>query len=168
MNHSHRSETVLAVYPTTYGFGYVLMQSALSPTDWGTPRVRGSQKNRKCLEKISALIDSHQPDTLVLEDATAPGAGKSKRIQNLCKAIAHLADSQGVDVHVYPRSRVNGFFKSFGARTRHEIAIVIAKQISALERFLPSRRQRWQNEAPHLSIFNAAALAMTYFGSALD
>jgi hypothetical protein len=165
MNHSHRSETVLAIYPTTRGLGYVVMRSPLSPVDWGIRGARTKQKNAKCLEKVSALIDAHQPDAIVLEDPTAPGANRSERIRHLSLAIARLADGQSVEVHVYPRSRVNEFFKEFGARTRHEVAVVIAKQVTALERFLPSRRKVWENESPRMSIFNAAALAMTFFGT---
>jgi len=165
MNHSNRGQTVLAIYPTAHGLGYVLMRSPLAPIDWGTRGVRKKQKNAKCLQKVSALIDAHVPDAIILEDPTAPGANRSQRIKDLSVAIARLADSQGVDVHVYPRSRINEFFKRFGARTRHEVAVVIAKQVTALDRFLPSRRKLWQTEPPRMSIFNAAALALTFFGS---
>lgn len=164
MKHANRSETVLAVYPTTRGFGYVLMRSPLSPVDWGASTAPGKQKNAKCIVKISALIEAHQPDVLVFEDPTADGSRRSPRIRNLCLAIGRLADAQSVEVLAYPRSRVKEFFKQFGARTRHEVAVVIAKQVTALERFLPSRRKPWQTESPRISIFNAAALAMTFFG----
>src|SRR5690348_2818175 len=107
MNHSYRGETVLAIYPTAHGLGYVVMRSPLAPIDWGTRGVRNKQKNAKCLQKVSALIDAHQPDAVVLEDPTAPGTNRSQRIKDLCVAIARLADGQSVEVHVYPRSRVN-------------------------------------------------------------
>lgn len=165
MNHPRTREVVLAIYPTTRGFGYIIMCSPLSPVDWGVRDIRAKQKNAACLQKVSALIDVHQPDVIVLEDPTAPGANRSERIKHLCQAIARLADGQSVEVHVCPRSRVSEFFKSFGARTRHEVAIVIASQVTALERFLPARRKIWQSEPRHISIFNATALAMTYFGA---
>jgi len=162
MNHTRSSEMVLALYPTNRGVGFILMRGPLSPVDWGTRGARGKQKNARCLEKVMALIDAHQPDAIVLEDPTAPGSSRSPRIKRLTRGIATLADSRAIDVHVYPRSRVKECFEKFGARTRHEIAMVI----TALERFVPRRRRVWEVEDPRMSIFNATALAVTYFDAA--
>lgn len=164
MNISHRGNTVLALYPTTRGIGFVVMQSPLAPIDWGTRDTRGKHKNAIGLKKISVLIDTHQPDAIVMEDPTAEGSVRTNRIKRLCRSIASLADSQSIDVHAYPRARVQEFFEPFGAKTRHEIAVSIASQVTALERFLPPRRKPWKIEDPKMSIFNAAALGMTYFG----
>lgn len=168
MNISHRGDTILALYPTTRGIGFIVMQSPLAPIDWGTRDSRGKQKNAVCLKKVSALIDAHQPDAIILEDPTAEGSVRSNRIKRLCRSIASLADSQTIDVHVYSRARVQEFFQSYGAKTRHEVAVVIATQVTALERFLPPRRRQWEIENPKMSIFNAAALAMTFFGVARE
>ena len=165
MNISYPGDTILSLYPTTRGIGFIVMQSALAPIDWGTRDARGIQKNAVCLKKVSALIDTHQPDAIILEDPTAEGSVRSVRIKRLCRAIATLADSQTIDVHVYSRTRVREYFELFGAETRHEIAAVIASQVTALERFLPPRRRLWEIENPRMSIFNAAALAMTFFGT---
>ena len=165
MNISHRGDTILAVYPTTRGIGFIVMQSPLAPIDWGTRDARGKQKNAICLKKVSALIDIHQPDAIILEDPTAEGSVRSDRIKRLCRSIASLADSQTIDVHAYSRARVQEFFESYGVKTRHEIAVIIASQVTALERFLPPPRRQWEIENPKMSIFNAAALATTYFGT---
>jgi hypothetical protein len=168
MNISHRGETVLALYPTTRGIGFIVMQSPLAPIDWGTRDARGKHKNALCLKKVSALIETHQPDAIIMEDPTAEKSVRTDRIKRLCRSIASLADSQTIDMHAYSRARVQEFFESYGAKTRHEIAAIIATQVTALERFLPPRRRQWEIENPKMSIFNAAALAMTYFGMARD
>ena len=168
MNQTRRSEAVLAIYPTRRGFGYVVMHSPLSPSDWGVRGARANPKNATCLAKVSALIEAHQPDAIVMEDPTASGSNRPPRIKNLCLAIAKLADSQAIDVHVYPRSRVTEFFQQFGAKTRYEIAMVVSKQVAALERFLPSRRKLWESESSRMSIFNAVALAMTFFAAVAE
>jgi hypothetical protein len=166
MNQTRSGETVLALYPTSRGVGFILMRGPLSPVDWGTRDARGKQKNARALEKVMALIEAHQPDAIVLEDPTAPGSSRSTRIKRLSRAIAALADSRAVEVHAYPRSRVKDCFEKYGARTRHEIAMVIAKQVAALERFLPRRRRLWEVEDFRMSIFNAAALAITFYAVA--
>jgi hypothetical protein len=165
MSYSRRGETVLALYPTTRGLGFVVTRTPLSPIDWGTRMVKSRNKNVVCLRHVAALIDANQPDAIVMEDPTAPGSLRSNRIRRLVRSIASLAETQTIDVHVFPRSRVMECFERYGAKSRYETAVAISKQISALERFLPSRRRRWQTDSPRLCIFNAAALAMTYFAT---
>lgn len=163
MNYSRNGETVLAIYPTARGLGFVVMKSALSPIDWGTREARGRGKNARCLEKVAGLIEAHQPDAIVLEDPTAAGSSRSPRTKRLMRGIAGIADSQAVDVHVFPRSRVLEYFATLGARTHHEIAVVISKRIAAFERMLPPKRRLWTTQSARMSIFCAAALAMTFF-----
>jgi hypothetical protein len=165
MNHAQIRELVLAIYPTTRGFGFVLMTSPLSPVDWGTKEVRGGNKNAQCLAKVAALINAHQPDVIVLEDATAPGSRRALRIRRLSRAISSLAEDQAIDVHNYSRGAMHECFDRFGARTRYEIAMAIAKRIAAFERFLPPPRKLWMSEDVRMSIFNAAALAIVVFES---
>lgn len=163
MNYARHGETVLAVYPTARGIGFVVMRASLSPVDWGTRDARGRNKNVRCLEKVAALIETHQPDALVLEDPTAPGASRSSRVKRLARGIAGIADTQAVDVHAIPRSRVLEYFGTLGAASHHEIAVVIAKRVAAFDRLLPAKRKRWETESARMSIFCAAALAMTFF-----
>ena len=163
MNHAETRELVLAIYPTTRGFGFVLMTSPLSPVDWGTKEVRGRDKNAKCLAKVAALIEVHQPDAIALEDAAAPGSRRSLRIRRLSRAISSLAEDQALDVQTYSRAAVRECFERFGARTRYEIAMAISKRVVAFDRFLPPQRKLWMTEDVRMSIFNAAALVVAVF-----
>lgn len=166
MNHARHNETVLALYLNTRGLGFVVMRSALSPIDWGTREARGRNKNARCLEKVAGLIEAHQPDAIVLEDPTASGAPRSSRIKRLMRGIAGIADGEAVDVHAFPRSRVLEYFEALGARTHHEIAVVIAKRVAAFEHMLPPKRRLWDAQSSRMTIFCAAALAMTFFAQA--
>lgn len=163
MNHASTGGPVLAIHPTTQGFGYVLMASPLSPIDWGTREARGRNKNAACIKKVAHLIDAHQPDAIILEDPTAQGSRRSARIRRLSWAIATLAGDRAVDVHAYPRRMVHERFARVGARTGYEIATAIAMSVPAFERFLPPPRKIWMSEHPRMSIFMAAALAAVFF-----
>jgi hypothetical protein len=68
-----------------------------------------------------------------------------------------------IDVSVLSRAAVRESFEGFAARTRYEIAVSIAHRIPAFERFLPPSRKKWDSEHQNMSIFAAAALAITYF-----
>jgi len=54
-------------------------------------------------------------------------------------------------------------FSYLGSVTKHSIALAIAKRIPAFERFLPRPRKPWQSEDARMGIFDAAALALTFF-----
>jgi hypothetical protein len=54
-------------------------------------------------------------------------------------------------------------FASVGASTRYEIAQVISQHIDVFSHRMPRKRKPWESEDARQSIFDAAALAMTYF-----
>jgi len=165
MNHGTNHGSVLAIHLTTRGLGFVVMDSPLSPIDWGTREVRGKNKNAICLAKVAALLEAHQPDVLVLEEAEGKEAGRATRIRRLSRSIGTLARDQAISLHRLSRKDVKRCFERFGARTHYEIAMAIAKRIPAYERFLPPPRKLWMSEDPRMSIFAAAALAITFFDS---
>ena len=154
---------VLAIHPVTNGFGYALMTSPLSPIDFGIKCVRRNEKNARCLKAITALIETHNPDVIAFEDPTAPGSRRQPRIRRLLHSVASYAQDQSLDVSIFSRADVHACFESYGARTRHEVAVSIAKRIPAFERFLPPRRMVGNSEHSNSSVFAAAALALTYF-----
>jgi len=163
MNHAITHGRVLSIHLTARGLGFVFMDGPLSPINWGTREVRSRHKNAQCLSKVAALLDAHQPDALVLEDPTGRGSRRAARIQRLSRSILTLANDQAVSLHLFSRRDIRRCFERFGAATRFEIAMAIAKRIPAYERFLPPPRKLWMSESPRMSIFDAASLAITFY-----
>lgn len=163
MNHDPADAVVLAIYPITRGVGFALMKSPLSPIDWGIKGIQRGDRHASCLEKVAALVERHQPDTIVLEDPTAPRLQRARGIDRLTRAIESLARHERIDVYRYPRSVVQECFSQFGVRTRYDIAAAIAARIPVFERFLPHKRKLWESEDPRMGIFRAAALALTHY-----
>lgn len=163
MNYEHSGELVLAIYPTTRGIAFALMKSPLAAIDWGIKGAYGRDKNAMFLKKVAGLLDTNQPDVVVLEDPTSARLRRSARIGRLTRAIERLAEDQVVDVHRYSRPAVQECFGQFGARTRYEVAMAIATRVPAFERFLPPPRKLWMSEDARMGIFRAAALALTYY-----
>lgn len=163
MKHDVADAVVLAIYPVPRGIAFAVMTSPIAPFDWGVKNVTGSDKNAGCLKKTAALIEAHQPDVVVLEDPTAPRLSRAKRLARLTQAIENMARRKGIEARHYPRSAVQAYFGQFGARTRYDTAVAIAKRIPAFERFLPHRRKLWESEDRRMGIFRAAALALTHY-----
>ena len=154
---------VLAICPITRGFGFALLEGPLSPVDWGVHEVERTNKNARCLGKIGEYIERYQPDVVVLEDWTTGSPRRSARIRRLAHAIEQLARTNNVDVYCYSRPDIRRAMSALGAVTRYEIAQAIAAHIPAFAASLPRPRKIWESEDPRMGMFNAAALALTYF-----
>lgn len=77
--------------------------------------------------------------------------------------MRHHAATQGVHAPVYDRDVVRSCFAGVGASTRYEIAQAIAERIPAFDHRMPRYRKPWLAEDARQSLFDAAALAITYF-----
>lgn len=153
---------VLAIHPTSRGFGWVLFESPLSPVDWGIASAKVG-RNERLLKRFGRLLSHYEPAVLVLEEFEGNGTRRNDRIQRLCREMIHIAASKGMDTPVYRRSHIQICFGSVGAVTRYEIAEVIRQHVDAFSHRMPNKRNRWDSEDARQSLFNAAALALTHF-----
>lgn len=164
---THQLGLIFALHPTAKGFGWVLFESPLSPIDWGIASARAGRSTR-LIARFERLLKRYEPATLVLEAYEGRSGSRVDRIQKLCRNMQHLAACQGIETRIYERSAIRMCFAPAGATTRYEIALAIAQRIDAFSHRLPRERARWMNEDPRQSLFDAAALAMTYFGLLSD
>ena len=156
---------MLAIYPNTRGFAFVVFEGPLAPVDWGVTEIRGTNKNKRCLRRIAMLFGQYEPDALVLQNMSEPDGGvhRARRIRNLNDAIVVLAETQGIPAFAYSRAQVRQCFGHLGPATKHSIAEAIAKHIPAFERFLPPVRKIWMSEDARMGLFDAVALVLTFF-----
>ncbi|MEW6312996.1 MAG: hypothetical protein AB1513_02940 [Pseudomonadota bacterium] len=165
MTHAFHQNLVLAIYPTSRGYAFVLFEGPQSPYDWGVKEIRRKHKNERTLESIQALVDRYRPDYLVIEDYTEKGSRRSSRIRRLYRMLIHLAVAEHIDVFRYSRNTIRICFEPVGARTKYEIAQAIARQIPAFAHRLPKLRKIWMSEDPRQSLFDAAALGLTFYSA---
>jgi hypothetical protein len=153
---------ILAIHPSSRGFGWILFEGPSSPFDWGTVEVE-DDKHAGTLARVAELIKKSQPDVLALEAFDDDTARRAPRIQLIAKDIAKLAEGKGIEVAILSRAAIRTAFAASGARTREEIAEAIARHIEPLRHRLPQPRKIWVGEHPSLSIFSAAACALAYY-----
>jgi hypothetical protein len=165
MNSRQRYNLVISVYPNARGFAFTLFEAPLSPVDWGVVEVRGENKNRECIRRISAMFGRYQPEALVLQDMSGRGSRRVHRVRDLNEAIATLAETQGISIFAYSRTQVLKCFEELGSPTKHRIAEVIAKHVPTFERYLPPPRKIWKSEDSRMGLFDAAALVVAFFQS---
>src|SRR5436853_4569680 len=141
MIYRRRYDLVLAIYPQTRGFAFVLFEGWLVPVDWGVYEARGADKNARCLTRIASLLTFHTPDVLVLQNMSEHGTRRAHRIRELNRRAAELADQRGMLVRTYSRAQVIEYFEEQGVMTKQRMAESIAKHIPALTLYVPPARK---------------------------
>lgn len=164
MSAIRRHDHVLALYPFTRGFAFTLFESPMSLLEWGVKDVRGNQKNALALEATKRLIERLQPDILVLQNFLGLHPPRAARIRRLQRLIEGHALSHAIEVHKVSRQQIRDCFESTGALTRYEIAQAIASHVHPLGHRLPPTRKIWKSEDCRMSLFDAASLALTFYG----
>ena len=151
---------ILAIDPTSRGFGYVVLESPTTLVDWAGKSVQSTEE-AKTMAKVSEIIRHYRPEIIVLEDHR--GSRRCARIQKLLDKVCRLAKKEGLKSRRVQISLVKKVFRTFRANTKHEIAHAVAQQLPELAPRLPPYRKPWMSEDYRMAIFDAAALALTYF-----
>src|ERR1039458_4290126 len=89
---------ILAIAPSTRGFGFAVLEGQETLVDWGVNTVKKGDKNKQSLAKVEKLITHYQPGVLVLEDASAKNSRRSPRIRKLSQQIIKMAANRKISV----------------------------------------------------------------------
>lgn len=153
---------VLALDPVSRGFGFVVFEGPKRLVDWGVIHVR-QDKQLRCLAFVSRLLDRYAPDVLVLENHKSRSSRRCRRVRQLLRAIQLLASAQDAATRAFGPRTVRKVFARLGARNKDQTAAIIAARFAELDPYVPPVRRPWMSEDERLAIFDAAALALTYF-----
>jgi Holliday junction resolvasome RuvABC endonuclease subunit len=151
---------VLAIAPSTRGFGFAVLEGPDVLADWGVKTVQGN-KNVQSLAKVEELITHYRPGVMVLQDTKV--SRHAPRIKTLSQKIAALAATHGVGVELFSREQLRRGFFADGQGTKHAVAEIIAQRFpDELASRLPPKRKPWVSEHYQMGIFDALALAMVF------
>jgi hypothetical protein len=156
---------VLAIYPFSRGFAFVLFEGPNNPFDWGVKDIKEKHRNVQTLDAIKHLIDRYNPDAIIIEETGVGGAKRSSRIRKLYRSIVHLCNTELIDLYRFSPAAIRRYFEPVGAVTKYEIAKAIGRQIPAFAHRMPKVRKPWMSADPRQSLFDAAALGLVYYGS---
>jgi hypothetical protein len=162
MHKRSKAKLVLAAFPSSKGFGYAVFEGSSSLIDWGVRGVYGAQKNRESLQKMRELLTFYRPDVVVLEDYEGHGSRRARRIEILINLITAHAHGEGMRTVSFSRADMRA---CFGQTAKRKIAEAIVREFPELEPRLPPVRKIWMSEDRRMNIFDAVALAITFFNS---
>jgi hypothetical protein len=162
MTARHKPGLVLAIHPTSRGFGWALFEGPVMPVDWGLATVK-AKRSARSLARFDRLLNRYKPKVVVFEQFEERPARRYERIQELCHQMIRLANERGIRTPIYSRDTVRECFEHCGTKTRHGIALSVADQIEIFRHRLPRKRGDWGGEDVRQSLFDAVALALTHF-----
>ncbi|MEQ1854888.1 MAG: hypothetical protein ABL963_00360 [Longimicrobiales bacterium] len=157
MKHVTEYMRVLAVDPSTKGFGFAVLEGGKRLVDWGVARV-WAQSDKEFLARVECLVERYRPAILVLEEVK--GGRRSVRTIRRLGLVAEHAIQSGLRLVQVPRSVVRAGLERYGS-TRHELATAIARRFPELEPLLPPPRKPWMSEDERMNVFDAVLLALT-------
>src|SRR6185369_16373876 len=151
---------ILAIAPSTRGFGFALVEGLNTLVDWGVKNVEGD-KNAGTIARVKAMIAHYEPDVLVIEDASAKPVRRALRIRELAKRIVSISKKENVSVILLKREQVRRVFFADGQGTKYALAQILAERFpDELGTRLPPKRRPWMSEDSRMDIFGAVALAL--------
>ena len=151
---------ILAIAPSTRGFGYAVLEGHKSLVAWGVKSVKGD-KNAGSIEKVEKMLAHYNPQVIVLEDTAAEGSRRSPRIQALTKGLIAVAESRNIKVALFSKRQVRRVICGDDRGTKHALAEIIAGRFPEELGFrLPPKRRAWMSEDSRMDIFDAVALAL--------
>jgi len=162
--------SALAIFPSVSGFGWMLFEGPIAPVMWGVSTVaratKGSdQKNERCLKQAESLLRFYRPHTLVLEAFENGKTRRAPRIQRLCRSLISLAAVDRVAVRVITRDQIQASFISAPAKTRYDVAKIVALYLKEIRHRLPDERKFYKPEDPQMALFAAAALLIVHYAN---
>ena len=165
MNVSNQeAKRILAIDPTSKGFGFAVLEGPTGLIDWGV-RHASEDKNRRSLEKVSELIARYQPDVLVVERTTAKGCRRRLRARRLIESLLILVRDRRLRARRVSRRSVQRCFSQEGSATKRQVAVALALRFPELEPHLPPVRKITMSEDERMSIFDAVAFGYTSYES---
>ncbi|MCU7933932.1 MAG: hypothetical protein KZQ99_03510 [Candidatus Thiodiazotropha sp. (ex Dulcina madagascariensis)] len=158
--HQDGRELALSIYTTPRGFSFTVFKGATYPVDWGVKEAR-NKNYIESVKQVDGLINYYEPEVLVIEDIAESRRGD--RARKFITKVANLGKIQGISVVRYSRPQVRDVFEQFGATTKYQIAIAIGTWLPQIAPHRPAFRKPWMSEDNRMAIFDATALALTYF-----
>jgi Holliday junction resolvasome RuvABC endonuclease subunit len=153
---------ILAIAPSTRGFGFVVIEGERDLIAWGGRVARGD-KNAQSLAKVEKLMGLYRPSVVVLQDAAGKDSRRALRIKTLNQQIIAAAGKRKVKVALLTGKQLRTLLLGNAAGTKQEMAETVAKCFPERLASRPPRKRRpWMNEDGRMDVFDAAALAVAF------
>jgi hypothetical protein len=159
---SQKTGLTMALFPNGLGFGYAIMNNALTVEIAQSVAVKPRPiSNSRVINKIREKVAYYEPDTIVIEDYMS--SRKSKRVSRLLRDITTFCEERGIKLCKYSRKDIRFVFSNFNAHTKYEISKIISQNVEYMKRWSIEKRKCFEGESHLAGAFDAVSLGVTHF-----
>lgn len=163
---SQTARRVLALDLRPRSFGFVVFEGPACLLDWGVRSLCNLSGGRvNASERFIPLLHEFQPSIVLINSKLWKRKGTSAQLGSILGAI-RLEGRDRIGVRLITPRQVRELFPE--SHNKDNLAARVANHFPDLAWKLPPRRRLWQREHYRMSIFDAAALALAYYGPATD
>jgi hypothetical protein len=141
-------------------FGYVVVGDSDKLLHWGvcSDRRKGNAADGLIRRRLKPLLELWRPSVVVLRDPPRIRTLNPQK-NRLLKQIMKAAKDQRARVQILKKRPTDRAERL----TNYRRAQAVVERFPVLTQKLPPKRKPWESEHYRMSMFSAAALAMTYF-----
>jgi D-alanyl-D-alanine carboxypeptidase len=165
MNPKSHEQRILAIVLRSRRFGFAVFEWPNRLLDWGMvfyPLNDGAQR-RAVTKRVESLLTLFTPSIVVVGRTRLLNVRNGSGVRPILRSIRHEALSRAIPVHIMTRVEVREVFHALHAKSKHEIASMLAQMFPELFCKLPPERKIWESEHPIMTMFDAVALGFTYW-----
>lgn len=152
---------VLAVDVRPQWFGYAAFESPNRLLDFGVKRFALRSTGEI---GFATLLRALHPEVIVLRKISLGTWRDRPLTRGVVRSMLRLSRQFSIQVALVGEARMRDCFITHKLRTKQERASLLARKFPALAWKLPPPRRIWQKEHWNMPIFDAVALAISYFG----
>lgn len=158
------NRVVLAIDPTSRGFGYAVLALANDRLiDSGIRQVLPAEMEQRALPKVAQLIEYFVPNIVVVEDNSHPSCRRRGRGRALIDGVMEVAETMNVAVGRVAAISVREHYRERDAKNKDAIARAIVERFPRLQPVLPPLRDKiWLPPSERMSIFDSIAFATVF------
>ena len=154
---------ILAIDLRLERFGYAVFEGPNRLIDWGVCLYGSSGAPTAARKRLAPLLKQFRPTTIVVGIALRENALGRYGVRRILAAIRREALAHATPIQVVAKSEVRKAFHFLHAKTKHQVATVVAQLFPELRWKLPPKRKLWQKEHYRIVIFEAVAVGHVYW-----
>jgi hypothetical protein len=157
------NERVIGLDVRPRSFGFIVIEGA-GVLDCGS-RSCGRSDSGNCLGlRFRRILQTYRPSVVIIRSHGAKRTAVTERRRAVTDALRAASKEFGTPIIEVSPAAVREYFHHHDAHTKYEIAHTVASFFPELAWKLPPQRKVWQPEHYRMSIFDAAAVALTQIG----
>lgn len=155
------NQLILALYPNSFGMGYVLCESPKELINYGIARVRPLSKD-KYIKRLHHFVKQYRPTIILLRGYQKKDKRISKRVIKIIESFEKEAARLDLPIFMYSREDIKEVFKQFEASSKYTISKTITSWYPELQHRMPNIRKNTQSEHYQMGVFDVFSLMLTH------